>query len=135
MTRLDRLEALEKVATRGPWFQNINDLIGGTLIANVQKPAHAIDTRSWEGNTDRVIADMICRDDDAALIVEARNLLPALIAVARAAQAVGYELHHNSMHFHERAMADPFEAEAFVQEEGAKLLRALAPLLDEGDAR
>ena len=114
MSRLDDLEALEKAATRGPWEADPEHCVVAVEIADITATAYT--------------------ESDAALIAEVRNLLSALVAVTRSAQAVGYELHHNSMHFHERAVVDPFEAEAFVQEEGAKLLHALAPLLDEGDA-
>lgn len=46
------------------------------------------------------------------------GLLEQLDALAK----IGFALVHDNMHFHERAMADPFEAESYVQGEGQRIL-------------
>lgn len=41
------------------------------------------------------------------------------------ARLIAWELVYDNMHFHERAMADPFGAESYVQDAGRRLLAAV----------
>jgi hypothetical protein len=54
---------------------------------------------------------------------EADELRAKLDKVAQ----IGFDLVVRNMHFHEMAMADPFAAEAYVQEMGEKILKITGP--------
>ncbi len=71
MSVLDRLSDLEASATPGSWYLHE----GGVA------------SRVGPGWVDWIVESSGQGIEDAALIAEARNCLPALIAVARAAQA------------------------------------------------
>lgn len=83
---LGRLETLHQEATPGPWWPVMNDLIGGWQVATIDLPASEIDYRE-----NASLADF-ANEKDAALIAEMRNALPALLAVARAAQGVRHAM-------------------------------------------
>ena len=106
MTSLERLQALEREQPSGPVYAVINDLVGGWMVATVDKPAHAIDTR--KGSSEYVIADFLS-EAEARFLAALRNAAPDLIAVAVAAQK--YSL-------------------TFAGVVKADLDRALAPLLE-----
>ena len=74
-TVLDRLAGLEAAATSGPWAAG---------------PGHNPYVRGGHFGMPQTVADCRYRNGeaDAALIAEARNALPALIAVARAARVL-----------------------------------------------
>lgn len=98
---LDRLEKLDKAATPGPWFAHNTD---DSWFMN----AYAVTTSKSEPELDcepakpdpSVVAvtllqqpNVVCHEstqwhEDAVLIAAARNALPALLAVARAAEGL-----------------------------------------------
>ena len=71
---LDELERLEKAATPGPW--------------RVEKPARGRLYGIGRHMAPEVTPRCIDKGADAWLIAEARNALPALLRVARAARAL-----------------------------------------------
>jgi len=73
---LDRLEALEKAATPGPW-----DMLGET------GEVHAIEFVDGCGDPLHVVEHKI-KEENAELICEARNALPRLVAALREALGI-----------------------------------------------
>ena len=108
MTRLNRLEALEKTATPGPWANTSGEHHSGVSA----------------GAFDEIyIADTTDSHENAALIAEARNLLPALIAASRALHMIA--VYYGNLY-----------VEGEVGYEAVIIARAaLVPLLDEEDTR
>jgi hypothetical protein len=80
MSKLDKLEALEKAATNRDW----------RIQPGIVEPS--FDKSLW-AESGNLLADLL-RPKDAELIAEMRNALPALLAVARAAKQLirGLEL-------------------------------------------
>ena len=115
MTRLDRLEALERTATAGPW--------------SVELKPEFEEARIYAcGNLLRAYLDgrlLLNEQTDAVLIVEARNLLPALIEAARALR----EVHEYQCGCDQPGRLDLCAAQPAIVFE---VLRS--PLLDEEDA-
>ncbi|MEV0297149.1 hypothetical protein [Nocardia sp. NPDC050710] len=68
-------EKLLAAATRPPWFAVVNDMIGGTCVQTFDAPA----SEAPPGST---VADMICREADAALITWMGNKLKDLLRAA-----------------------------------------------------
>ncbi|WP_251153747.1 hypothetical protein [Cellulosimicrobium sp. Marseille-Q4280] len=88
-TDLEALAALEAAATPGPWYQDVDVEYEGTgqLAASGSPTVYA--TPSGEGAcVDGVDLFTAASPEDAALLVHLRNLLPDLIAAARAGAAV-----------------------------------------------
>lgn len=76
---LDELERLEKAATPGPWMLDIDRSVDVDIVAGRVIVARAF------GPEENPQANA---EENAALIAAARNVLPTLIAVARAARDV-----------------------------------------------
>jgi hypothetical protein len=57
-------------ATPGPWYAQVDDLIGGWMIATVDKPASQISNRREDG--EMVVGEYL-REEDARLIAKLRN--------------------------------------------------------------
>lgn len=68
------LSELLAAATPGPWHVCVNDLIGGYMVANVDKPAHA----QHPDSGDRAVAEM-CTRADARLVAIAPEMAHLLI--------------------------------------------------------
>jgi hypothetical protein len=83
--RAEQLQKLADKATPTPWYAVVNDLIGGWMVANVDKPAHAMDTRP--GGGDFGIADF-CNEADAEFIAAARTAVPELAGMVKRLVAV-----------------------------------------------
>lgn len=62
---LRHLRDLAQAATPGPWFNCLNDLIGGRMISTVDQPASQLSTRRDGGAV--VVADFLL-DKDAVYI-------------------------------------------------------------------
>ena len=77
---LAEAEAIDAAATPGPWYSNINDLIGGQAVGTVNAPC------SEERLADD-IASLTLRDEDATFIARARSLVPELAAALKAVAA------------------------------------------------
>ena len=88
MSTLSDLKALEASATSGPWYAVENDLIGGWLIANVDKPASQLnrDPDQDNGVSDTAVADYAWRAD-AEFICALRNAWPEISEALQAARA------------------------------------------------
>ncbi len=84
--RLARLQQLHADATPAPWYSVVNDLVGGLSICTVNKRMSMMRTEDFAAGA--VVADLTFGEDNPALIVEARNALPALLQVAHAAAQV-----------------------------------------------
>ena len=67
----EELRALADAATPGPLYTNVEDTVGGWLVANVDKRGHAIDVR--QDSTDRVAGEFT-REQDARLFALAPDL-------------------------------------------------------------
>lgn len=89
----DREAARERcdAATEGPWYANVNDLIGGTMVGNRDKPSSEYDNRRESDSGDREVADFISAPD-ADFIAHARTDLPAALDQLEAAEAERDEL-------------------------------------------
>lgn len=83
MSDLDKLEQLEKAATPGPWNADYVQAAIRHLSRNVDPDYYCTEEQSLSGN-----GDVFNRREDGPLIAAARNALPALLAVARAAEAL-----------------------------------------------
>jgi hypothetical protein len=74
---IDRLRELDSAATPGPWSYFISSYDNGTMFI----------TDDASGDEQTVRADWLS-EADAALIAEARNALPKLLAIVEAARDV-----------------------------------------------
>jgi hypothetical protein len=74
---LERLEALNEGATKGPWRWDVETLRGKSNNAIFYPVAH---------KNSRTPVELINCEEDAALIAAARNALPDLLAAIRAAE-------------------------------------------------
>lgn len=87
---LERLEQLEKAATPGPWVRGGRGLHSEQLVASFNKDGSLSSRHS--GDHLPVFWDSTGRkkrySEDCDLIAAARNALPALLAVARAAEGI-----------------------------------------------
>ena len=81
---LAEAEAIDAAATPGPWYSNINDLIGGQAVGTVNAPC------SEERLADD-IASLTLRDEDATFIARARSLVPELAAALKAVRSLSAE--------------------------------------------
>lgn len=81
---IERLEELHAKATAGPWGWLASELVGGG------DGLTDVITMKTEGSAYMTYETMHFDNEDAdkALIVEARNALPALLAVAKAAKGL-----------------------------------------------
>ena len=78
MSKLDKLEALEKVATPGPWGEISLEVSCGSYC---QGGSGVLELSGYP----KIIN---AKYDDLAFIAEMRNALPKLLALARAAKTV-----------------------------------------------
>jgi len=58
------LRKIAEAATPGPWYEVVNDLIGGLAVSPNNKPCSQLDTRNGEGT----VADLLNADADATHI-------------------------------------------------------------------
>ena len=77
--------------TPGPWYSNVNDLVGGWIVATVDLPASEVNCEQ-----DREVADLISNEANARLIAAAPELLAALKEVVAIAdrQTVEFDKAH-----------------------------------------
>lgn len=100
----EQIRALCDAATPLPWYANVDDLVGGWCVQNVDLPAsqvNRIDTPHA-----RYIADFVMTDDDAEFIAASRSLVSVLLARAVAAEAQLAEAQTAAQAWRERAEYD-----------------------------
>jgi hypothetical protein len=82
------LEELLATATPGPWFANVDDLVGGFQVANRAVPASELDTR--QGSPDRAVGLFLSKDD-ARLVALAPTLAQLALDMGDAIRALTFE--------------------------------------------
>ena len=67
------LRAKVAAATQGPWYANLNDLIGGWVVANADKRSSALDAKRGEHEVadfmDEVNARLVAKTPEAMLLL------------------------------------------------------------------
>lgn len=81
---LTTVQELTDKATPLPWYANVDDLVGGWCVQNVDLPASQVNRETTPHA--RYIADFVMTEDDAAFIAAARSLVPALVQALREAR-------------------------------------------------
>jgi hypothetical protein len=79
------LRKIAEAATPGPWYEVVNDMIGGLAVSPNNKPCSQLDTRNGEGT----VADLLNADADATHIAtfDPPTIL-ALLDVVEAARTI-----------------------------------------------
>jgi hypothetical protein len=86
MTTIERLKVLEQAATPGPWTESGRDVDHDKFVAAGRNPGDACGLGcEIDGPPEASLRGQFHRHADAALIAEARNMLPALFALVEAA--------------------------------------------------
>jgi hypothetical protein len=120
---LDALEALEREATPRPW---VGDPHSSTHVVGLNG-RHVCSTGGYSTNTDRG-EHLVENDRNARAAATGRNILPEVIALAKAAAWVRHTVDDNDLHEREEDDAIEVSIAALLALAGASdaLLRAIS---------